>query len=282
MVQQRVAVVNPILYQPLALALRLRDDLPGKSWGGVMRSSIVVVGSLLAATSLARGADLPMPGPAPSAPAVYAPAPPPAYDWSGFYIGANGGYGFASANTTDVFTGGVLGGLVASGSGNASGGVAGGQIGYNYQINAAVLGIEGDFDWSGQSKTTTVGCGVGCTISGTSKIPWLATIRGRAGVAIDRVLIYGTAGVAFTDVSDSVSATGVGSIFSASSTNVGWTAGVGVEAALAQNWTVRAEYLFVQTNATLSGPLTLLGGTVSESGTINDSIVRAGLNFKYP
>jgi outer membrane immunogenic protein len=241
--------------------------------------AFVAIGGLLAATSLAWGADIapgPYPPPAP-APAVYAPAPPPVYDWTGFYIGANAGWSFVNVTDTATFTGGLLGGLSASGTGSANGAVAGAQIGYNYQVNAVVLGMEGDFDWSGVSETATAGI-----VSQTSKVPWLATIRARVGFAVDRVLFYGTAGAAFVDVSDNVTATGFGTLYNASQVDFGWTVGAGVEAAFAQNWTARVEYLYADTNLSLSGPVALIGGNLAFSGTLSDSIVRAGINFKYP
>ena len=127
-----------------------------------------------------------------------------------------------------------------------------------------------------------MGCGFNCTVSGTEKLPWIATVRGRAGFAIDRALLYGTGGVAFTDASNNLTATGLGTIFDASSINIGWTAGGGVEFALAPNWTIRAEYLFIGTNIKLNGNLAVIGGAVSQSANANDSIVRVGVNFKYP
>jgi outer membrane immunogenic protein len=235
---------------------------------------LVAIGGLLAATNLVWAADLP-PAPYP-APAAYVPAPPPVYNWTGIYAGANLGWGFA--NNTDT---GVLRLFVAplttTSTGTANGAVAGGQIGFNYQINAVVLGIEGDFDWSGLSSTAAVPL-----VSETSKLQWIGTVRGRAGFALDRVLLYGTGGVAFIGLSDNINVTGFGNIFSAAQTNVGWTVGAGVEGALTQNLTVRAEYLFVQSNYSLSGPIALVGGTLSYTGTISDNIVRAGINFKYP
>jgi|HubBroStandDraft_6_1064221.scaffolds.fasta_scaffold581001_2 outer membrane immunogenic protein len=113
-------------------------------------------------------------------------------------------------------------------------------------------------------------------------MPWIATIRGRAGFAVDQVLFYGTAGVAFVDVSDEITATGFGTLYNASQVDFGWTVGAGVEAAFAQNWTARVEYLYVDTDLSLSGPLTLVGGNLGFSGTLSDSIIRAGINFKYP
>jgi outer membrane immunogenic protein len=227
-------------------------------------------------------ADLP-PRSAPRAPAIYVPVVAPIYNWGGFYVGINGGWGFASGTTTATITGTGTGldGTSATGSGSLNGGVAGGQIGANYQIDALVIGIEGDFDWSGQKRTDSFAC-AGCTVSETIKLPWIATIRGRFGYAIDRVLLFATGGVAFTHASDNVTLTGTGTIFSASSTNVGWTIGAGGEVALAQNWTAKIEYLFIGTNVKQSGALSVLPGTVSETAKVNDSLVRAGINLKFP
>jgi len=239
---------------------------------------------IVAVTGQALAADLPPPSPS-RAPAVYVPVVAPVYNWGGFYIGINGGWGFASGTTTATLTGtGVAGldGTSATGSGSLNGGVAGGQIGANYQIDALVIGIEGDFDWSGQKRTDNFACGAGCTVSETIKLPWIATIRGRFGYAIDRVLLFGTGGVAFTHASDNVTATGFGTIFTASSTNVGWTIGAGGEVALAQNWTAKIEYLYIATDVKQSGALSVVSGTVSETAKIHDNLIRAGVNFKFP
>jgi outer membrane immunogenic protein len=234
--------------------------------------SVVAIGHAFAA-------DLPPPSP-PRAPAIYVPVVAPIYNWGGFYVGINGGWGFASGNSTATITTGPLAGLTGTGSGSINGGLAGGQIGANYQIDALVLGIEGDFDWSGQKRTDSFACGAACTISETVKLSWIATIRGRVGYAIDRVLLYATGGVAFTHASDNATATGFGTIFNASSTNAGWTIGAGAEVAFAQNWTAKVEYLYIGTNVSQSGAL--LGFNISETAKIHDSLVRAGINFKFP
>ncbi len=171
----------------------------------------VLTTALLSVVALghAFAADLPPAAP-PRAPAIYVPAVVPVYNWGGFYIGLNGGWGFASGTTTSTVTGTGTGldGTTGTGSGSLNGGLAGGQIGANYQIDALVIGIEGDFDWSGQKRTDSFACGAACTVSETIKLPWIATIRGRFGYAIDRVLLYATGGVAFTNSSDNVTATG--------------------------------------------------------------------------
>lgn len=235
----------------------------------------------LGATSLL-AADLPRPTP-------YAAPPPPApvYNWSGVYIGANGGYGFANTNRTATLSGNpFVDGTVVSTGNNLNGFVGGGQIGVNWQWNALVLGIEGDIQGTGQSKTETVSCGfLGC-ITEDAKIPWFATFRARAGVAVDRVLFYGTGGVAWLEAKDTLTAAAGGisaTVLDLSDTRTGWTAGAGVEVAFADNWTARVEYLFVDVSPSATGtvPAALGGGTVTENATIKDNIIRAGINFKF-
>jgi outer membrane immunogenic protein len=249
-----------------------------------MKRILIASALALAAAAPAFAADLPPPGgPPPRAPVAYVPAPPP-FSWTGFYVGVNGGWGFANGNTNASIAGGPLTGATGSGSGSLNGGIAGGQIGFNYQMNALVVGFEGDIDWSGQSRTDTFGCGVGCTVSETVKIPWLATARVRIGGAFDHALVYATGGAAWTNASDSLTASALGvtaNLLSLSSTNTGWTAGGGVEYAFTDNWTARIEYLYVQTNLTASAAVPFAGGTITETAHLKDNLVRGGINYKF-
>jgi outer membrane immunogenic protein len=240
------------------------------------------------AAGQALAADLPPPAPPPPrAPAAYVPTIIPVYSWTGFYIGGNAGYAFASnLSSTGCIannTGAALGlpnlngcGTIAGSS--ASGFAGGGQIGGNVQWNALVLGVEGDWQWSGQRSTVT-----GPDLSGTVKLPWFATARARAGVAADRVLFYATGGAAWIDVTSAVSSPGL-QWFNVTNTHTGWVAGAGVEWAFAQNWTARAEYLFMDATPSFSGPIPtgLGGGTLTENTTIKNNVVRGGINFKFP
>lgn len=244
------------------------------------------VSCLLAAISSALAADLP-PGPAPAPPPVYAPIPVvPVYNWSGFYIGANGGYGFAPATATATATS-FFGAAAATSSATLTGPLAGGQIGFNWQINSLVLGIEVDGDWSNQNNTTTfVSCFGLCTVSGTSTINWFATARGRVGYAFDRILIYGTGGGAWMNASGNLTASGFGiteNLASISSSAFGFAAGGGIEAAITPNLSLRAEYLYLYSNSfSASTTIPVLGATLTEKATISDNVIRAGLNWRFP
>jgi|HubBroStandDraft_1064217.scaffolds.fasta_scaffold153366_1 outer membrane immunogenic protein len=227
----------------------------------------------LVAGGQALAADLPPPV-APRAPATYVPTTVPVYNWSGIYIGANGGYAFGTSSWNDPT--GVLAfppGAIATGNFNTNGWLAGGTVGGNVQWGAAVLGIEGDWDWANINGTS--GVPFGCVPGGCeTKANWLATVRGRAGWAIDRVLLFGTGGAAFAPVQAGFPVAGTG--FS-STTQVGWTAGAGLEFAFAPNWTAKAEYLYADLgNSTCT--TNCFGNT---SVKFTENIVRAGINFKF-
>jgi outer membrane immunogenic protein len=238
------------------------------------------------AATAANAADIEQPNiPPPVPPAVYAPAPPAIYNWTGFYIGVDGGYGWASSTGRATVAGGPFNGLSVANSASVQGAIAGGVIGFNWQTGPLVLGIEGDGEWSGQSNTLNFSCGAGCNLSETGAIKWLATARARVGYAFDRLLIYGTGGVAWLNATDNLNASAGGitaNLLSLSSTPIGFAVGGGVEYAFTNNISARAEYLFMQAAATASAPIPIVGGTITETGTIRDNLVRAGINIRLP
>ena len=221
----------------------------------------------LVAGGQALAADLPPPV-APRAPATYVPTTVPVYNWSGIYIGANGGYAFGTSSWNNPAFG------LTTGNFNTNGGLAGGTVGGNVQWGAAVLGIEGDWDWSNLNGTSNIiGCGPGCE----TKANWLSTVRGRAGWAIDRVLLYGTGGAAFAPVQAGFN----GGPFQ-STTQVGWTAGAGLEFAFAPNWTAKAEYLYADLGSFTCNTNCFAGPAATPLNVkLTDNIVRAGINFKF-
>jgi outer membrane immunogenic protein len=232
-----------------------------------------VFGSLLAGGLSAQAADIPV--------KAVRPIVPAAFSWTGFYIGANVGGGWSS-NSGDSDFGPlfppfivlppavaiptVIPGQLATlaGGGNRSGVIGGGQIGYNWQVNQFVLGVEADAVGSGlggssASASRTIGApifAVPVTQTVTvdfGKIEWMATFRGRLGFAVDRALFYATGGVAVAGIGDStttlVNGPGINipaGTFSASNggstTRWGWTVGGGIEWAFTNNWSVAGEY----------------------------------------
>jgi outer membrane immunogenic protein len=242
--------------------------------------------ALCVASFSANAADLPVPAPAPAykAPAVIVPS---TYNWTGFYIGGNVGYGWGTSkpgtisfyDPIDTFQGSQLG-INAS----PKGVVGGVQAGYNYQINSLVLGIEADWSASGMKGSVT---DVANAYTATTKIDWLATARARAGFAMDRALIYVTGGVAAGHVKNElIDSSHSGTVFTteSSATHVGWTVGGGAEYAVMPNWTVKAEYLYAdlgskEFNFYENG----LGGwpRITGKAAVTTSIARVGANFKF-
>jgi outer membrane immunogenic protein len=208
----------------------------------------------LAAAGAAQAADLSV------APIYKAPpmAAPPAYNWSGFYLGINGGGAWGTSNWD------TIGGF------NLSGGVVGGTAGYNWQLGHGVLGLEGDADWSSLRGSTSTLCPAGCTTSND----WLGTFRGRAGYAFDRFMPYVTGGLAVGDIRASTPG-----LAGASQTNAGWAAGGGIEFALTNNWTAKAEYLHVDLGNMNCG--FNCGITANNSVSARSDQVRGGLNFRF-
>jgi outer membrane immunogenic protein len=227
---------------------------------------------MLAATGPILAADLPPsmpPPPPPRAPAAYVPVVPIQYNWGGIYIGINGGYGYGDSNWSSSAT------ATSTGNFNISGPLAGGTLGANFQSGAFVFGIEGDGDWSnikGSSSATNAICAT-CQTANT----WLATLRARAGVAWDRVLVYATGGGAGGTINSSA----VGA--SGSSTEFGWAAGGGLEFAITDNITAKVEYLYVDLqDGSWTCPAASCGGTaVTGTASFNASVARAGLNLKF-
>jgi outer membrane immunogenic protein len=235
---------------------------------GCMKRLLFVGVVAFAAATQAFAADLPAPAPPPpQAPATYIPVVAPAYNWGGIYFGANGGYGVGSSKWTNPNP--TFG---STGSFHVSGFLVGPTLGANFQWDALVLGIEGDLDAAWLDGNTTTGF---CLQACETKNNWLGTARGRIGYASDRVLFYGTGGLAFGNIE-----TGVAGGFD-NSNKLGWTAGAGIEAAFADNWTARAEYLFVDMQSATCSTTLNCGSPAGDSVTYNTNLIRLGVDYKF-
>jgi outer membrane immunogenic protein len=221
----------------------------------------VALGLAVLWTQTALAADMPR-GRGPYMPPPRAPAYVPFFSWSGFYVGLNAAYGFGNSRWTNTITNATTGDF------DVSGAILGGTMGYNIQLGGSVVGVEGDIAWSGLKGSSTVMCVGTCETKNT----WLATARGRIGYAFDRFLPYFTGGAAIGEIKASTPFGG-----SLSNTNVGWTAGGGLEYAFVNNWSAKFEYLYVDLGKmncqTCAAPSTEI--------SLNSNIVRAGVNYKF-
>jgi len=211
------------------------------------------------------------------------------YSWTGFYAGAHAGYGWGSQHDNlSVPTGGGA----PDDSFNANGAVGGLHAGYNAQIDSIVFGLEADIDLSGISGSThaSVVGAEGSTISRLSlSSSWQGSVRARIGYAFDRLLIYGTGGVAFGDakvsgsVENSIEAFDIRSgAYSGSQTQtlVGWTAGGGVEYAFDDHWSARFEARYTdfgKASYRLVGP----GGTLRFKSGFDETMALVGVSYRF-
>jgi outer membrane immunogenic protein len=234
---------------------------------GVLIMKRILIGSaavvsLLSATS-AFAADLPA--------RVYTKAPVMAvvYDWTGFYVGGNVGYGWGRAGTDGNLSGTQsvsefrtagptllpgfpvttnLGALPLTGRANLNGVIGGGQFGYNWQRGTWLFGLEADFQGSDQRGSGDVCFAAGCppgsiAFTANYKLDWFGTARGRIGfLPTERVLLYATGGLAYGHFGANIPADPTTTW---GATRAGWTVGAGAEAAIDNHWSVKLEYLYM-------------------------------------
>jgi outer membrane immunogenic protein len=224
---------------------------------------------LLAATALAAIA-----GPALAADLPYREAPPaytppvPLFTWSGLYLGGQLGYAWGN----DEYTVASPFSIYSSHFG-PSGIIGGAHVGYNAQFNQIVVGVEGDVEGSGYKKTFNSNF-----IAYGTEIPVQGSIRARVGVALDRALIYATAGGAFASLKNTyASFLGYDTL---SKTRAGWTVGGGIEYALTGNWSVRAEYRYTDYGSVQDYPYNSAPGAIVRHKETENAI-RAGFSYKF-
>ena len=252
--------------------------------------------ALTAASTPARAADLPMKAPT-----------APLYNWSGCYVGINGGGGASGTSFTSVVANGThlptaadagTVGATATGSANDSNFLGGGQAGCNWQSGTLVYGLEGDFDYFHSNPqfinaTGTLSTGDSFSVTQSLTTEYFATLRPRLGVAADRNLAYITGGAAFAkasytqtyaDTLNGGATPGTGNA-SGSKSLTGWVVGAGWEHAWTDNWTFRLEYLFAKFPTTsASGAIAdAAGGTNALHGSADLTIqtARVGVNYKF-
>jgi outer membrane immunogenic protein len=193
---------------------------------------------MLASMTFASAADFP------ASPYYTTPEPLSAYSWAGPYLGATLGYEWGTVDNSRTQPSGIAGGV---------------EAGYNWQRGAFVFGGETDIDLSGADDTLS---------PFEFSNPWFGTVRGRAGVALNNVLLFGTAGFAYGDLrADTFGLT-------ESHTSPGWVAGGGVEVGFTPHWSAKAEWLY----------LDLADRTYSVTGTNNGlaaDLLRLGVNYRF-
>ena len=212
----------------------------GAEWRTRLKKKMLAISvAAVAAAGSAAAADLPR-GPAP----YYYPPAPSIYNWSGFYAGLNLGYEWGKATSSSVNPAGIAGG---------------GQLGYNWQTGQFVFGAETDIQASAADDTFA---------PWKFSNPWFGTLRGRAGYAMNNILLFATAGLAYGNLK--AEAFGVNE----NKTLFGWTAGLGMEVGFTPNWSAKVEYLYMD----LGSRFYTLTGT--DNG-LQASYLRFGVNYHF-
>ena len=246
-------------------------------------------------------------------------AAPQTYNWTGFYLGLNAGGVWTTGDQTTIvpcteplFVGYLcaagLGeaanaaavGAAGSGSLSGSGFTGGVEVGYNLQNGATVYGVEVDFESLRPASTLKVGAfpvlgagfaaGTPFTVASRVSADTLFTARGRLGWTFDRVLVYGTGGLAVTRLDTGYSyndSNGGFGAWSGGGNKLGWTGGAGLEYALSKGWSVKAEYLYVKfgsvtaAQGVVTAPPFGYSNALSTSTDLTAQIARAGVNYKF-
>jgi outer membrane immunogenic protein len=204
----------------------------------VRNASFLAAVTLAAMTGAALSADLPRYR------TSYATPGPAGYNWMGPYLGGNLGYQWSRV----------------SGSGGDPSGVFGGaQVGFNWQAGRVVFGGETDLQIAAAEERFA---------AWKFSNPWFGTLRARAGLAFDNLLLYGSAGLAYGRVRTELAGG------AESNVHYGWTAGLGLEIGITGNWSVKAEYLFV---GLAEKSYLLTGGRHG----FDSNMLRFGVNYRF-
>ena len=194
----------------------------------------------------------------------------PSYDWTGFYAGVTAGYGWGDYQQDDNGGGGTQ-------SFDMDGFVGGGTLGYNSQLESVVLGIETDFSISDINGSNDSYPGWICNgVNACSNdVDWFGTVRARIGLPMDQFLPYITGGLAIAEVDSGDSPVDGGVFTRFDKVQLGWTIGGGLEAAVTENLSVKAEVLYVDLGDVKAG--NAVGFHVENDFTV----ARVGVNWNF-
>ena len=197
------------------------------------------------------------------------------YNWTGFYVGVNGGGGMGRSKWQYA----LVPNPAFNTNHNTSGAMAGGQVGYNWQADAWVFGLEADGDWANIRGSRF--CPNPAFVCATNTRD-LASFRGRVGYTASNVLFYGTAGFGYSNNRYSALINGnpgAGLIGFYSNDRWGYAAGAGIEWGFAPNWSAKVEYMHYGFDTDRAPAASLGAGTAALKLDIDT--VKAGVNYRF-
>jgi outer membrane immunogenic protein len=261
--------------------LRTRENRDGRTM--MSKAFLAAMGLVAVGIAPAVAADLPA-RTYTKAPAIIAPV----YDWSGFYIGLNGGGASSRECYTATSVAGVAVNPNSEGCHSATGGLVGGQVGYRWQASSWVFGLEAQGDWanlSGSNASLTAGP---IPYTNQTKVDAIGLFTGQVGYAWNNVLWYAKGGAAVTDNKYNSFFTAAGVVFNqASDTRWGGTVGTGIEIGFAPNWSIALEYdhLFMGKPNVTFPPSAIafppFNGAVGRSDTIGQGVDIGTIRINY-
>lgn len=215
----------------------------------------------------------------------------PVRNWSGFYLGGNGGSAYAR-NPASYTVGAAPAPFSNEDFKIAPEGFFGGvQAGYNFQTGNWVFGVEADFQGSAQKddRPCVLACGPAVAALIEQKMPWFGTVRGRLGYTVGSTLFYGTGGFAYGKVETAIDSLAGATLTSTkfSRTTGGWTAGAGIERPLqffnwfGPNWTTKTEYLYIDLGRSSDGYQVAPNVPATFTTKVQEHIFRTGISYNF-
>ena len=205
-----------------------------------------------------------------------APMAAPAFSWTGFYLGGDVGYGWGRSSGTGTDSAGL--GLTPYDY-DTNGVIGGGFLGYNYQINQFVVGVEADWQVADLKGNSGSFIASGGPYTFSTNVNNYGSLRGRLGYAVDRWLVFATGGWAWGYASTSFAFTGTPPFSTNSGNRSGWTGGGGVEYAITNNWLARLEYRYTDLGSRAYVDVPNNSADNGNRITVND--VRLGVAYKF-
>jgi outer membrane immunogenic protein len=247
-----------------------------------MKKLLATLVASLTFIAAAQAADMP------AKPVYKAPPMAASFSWTGFYLGGHAGYGWGDESwcrTGGIGPNGCTTPVPGQNYANVDpkGWLGGVQAGFNWQSSQFVFGVEGDVSFTGMD-----GNGPFRTFNSTyvanSDVNYVATLAGRLGIAFDRALIYGKGGFAWMDEDNWIVNTTAGTVFArTNSVRTGWVAGAGIEYAIADGWSAKAEYNYMDFGSDTKTIAGSTGGGGTGPVTIDHTVqvVKFGVNYRF-
>jgi outer membrane immunogenic protein len=211
----------------------------------------------------------------------------PVYNWSGFYVGAHGGYGWGNVDATTTSATLFFPSGFPLASSSVNGGLGGLQGGFNVQYGAWVFGVEGNYSWADLtgSETTASPLVAGAASTVNHSYKWVADVSGRVGYAWNNWMLYAKGGWAWTHSDGNFNIVGAGGVTlatgSAGEDRSGYLVGGGFEYGFTPNWSAKVEYNYMDFGTKSITHTSPIGVVTTRDQKLTLNVIKAGLNYRF-